>query len=241
MGTLKGKVALVTGGGRGLGFAICKTLAESGARVAIADIREELAESAAAAIKSRRADCFAVPADISNEIQARNTVEQVIKRFGRLDILVNNAGIDLTVPVEEMPVAEWDRIVRVNLRGPFLMSKFSLARMKAQGAGSIVNIASTAAKRAWANAAAYHATKWGLLGFSHAMHVEARKDNIKVIAVISGGMKTPLQLDRFPDMDMNTLQDPRNVAETVKFVLSLPDETVIPEVMVIPMKETSWP
>jgi NAD(P)-dependent dehydrogenase (short-subunit alcohol dehydrogenase family) len=241
MGGLKGRVALVTGGGRGLGFSICKTLSEAGCPVAVADIREELAESAAEAIRCNGQDCVALTADIGDERQAAGAVEQVWRRFGRLDILVNNAGIDLTVPVDEMPVAEWDRIVRVNLRGPFLMSKFAIAKMKPQGAGSIVNIASTAAKRAWANASAYHATKWGLLGFSHALHVEARRDNIKVIAVISGGMKTPFLLDRFPDLDTATLQDPRNVAETVKFVLSLPDETVIPEVMVFPMRETSWP
>lgn len=241
MKTLKGRTALITGGGRGLGFAICTVLAEAGCRVACADIREELAESAAEAIRSKGCQCFPIVADIGDEDQARGAVEKVVERFGALDILVNNAGVDLTVPIEEMPVEQWDRIVRVNLRGPFLMSKFSLSRMKAQGSGSIVNIASTAAKRAWANAAAYHATKWGLLGFSHALHVEARKSNIKVVAVVSGGMKTPFLLERFPDIDAGNLQDPRNVAETVKFVLSLPEETVIPEIMVIPMKETSWP
>lgn len=241
MGELKGKIALITGGGRGLGFAICNVLAEAGAVIAVADIRDELADGAAEAIKSRGGECCGITADISDEKQARSVVNRVIAQYGGLDILVNNAGIDLTVPVEEMTVNDWDRIVRVNLRAPFLMSKFCLPQMKAQGSGSIVNIASTAAKRAWANASAYHATKWGLLGFSHALHVEARRDRIKVIAVVSGGMKTPFLLDRFPDLDPGTLQDPRNVAETVKFILSMPDETVIPEVMVIPMRETSWP
>jgi short-subunit dehydrogenase len=104
-----------------------------------------------------------------------------------------------------------------------------------------VNIVSTAAKRAWVNAAAYHASKWGLLGFSHALHVEGRQHNIKVTAVVCGGMRTPFLLDRFPDIDLNNLQDPANVAETVRFVLLQPAETVIPEVMVLPMRETSWP
>lgn len=241
MQELKGKIALVTGGGRGLGYAICSSLSEAGAVVVSADIRDELADGAAEAIRSRGGECISMAADVSDEQQAQDTISRVIKRYGKLDILVNNAGIDTTVPVEEMPVAEWDRIVRVNLRAPFLMSKFCLTAMRQQGSGSIVNIASTAAKRTWANASAYHATKWGLLGFSHALHVEGRRNNIKVIAVISGGMKTPFLLDRFPDIDLDTLQDPRNVAETVRFVLSMPPETVIPEVMVIPMKETSWP
>jgi short-subunit dehydrogenase len=112
--------------------------------------------------------------------------------------------------------------------------------MKRTRSGHIINIASTAAKRAWPNASAYHASKWGLLGFSHALHSEARKDGIKVTAVVAGGMKTPFILDRFPEAESN-LQDPIHVAETIKYILCQPEETVIPEVMVIPMKETSWP
>jgi NADP-dependent 3-hydroxy acid dehydrogenase YdfG len=104
-----------------------------------------------------------------------------------------------------------------------------------------VNITSTAAKRAWENASAYHATKWGLLGFSHAIHTEARTAGIKVTAVVAGGMRTPFLLERFPDLDPGLLQDPRNVAETIRFVLTLPAESVIPEVTVLPMRETSWP
>jgi short-subunit dehydrogenase len=102
-------------------------------------------------------------------------------------------------------------------------------------------VASTAAKRAWPNASAYHASKWGLLGLSHAMHAELRSQNIKVTAVIAGGMRTPFLLNRFPDIDISTLQDPLNVAKAVKSVLLLPPETVIAEISVLPMKETSWP
>src|SRR6476646_1991211 len=113
--------------------------------------------------------------------------------------------------------------------------------MRWPGCSVTVNIVSTAAKRAWANAAAYHASKWGLLGLSHALHVEARPHQVKVTAVVSGGMRTPFLLDRFPDIDLSTLQDPRNVAETIRCILQLPSETAVPEIMVMPMKETSWP
>jgi len=113
--------------------------------------------------------------------------------------------------------------------------------MRRQGSGQIVNIVSTAGKRAWANASAYHASKWGLLGLSHALHVEGRTHGIKVTAVVSGGMRTPFLLERFPDIDPGVLQDPLNVARTILFVLTQPAETVIPEVMVLPMRETSWP
>ncbi|GJQ45081.1 MAG: SDR family oxidoreductase [Candidatus Jettenia caeni] len=241
MNELKGNVALVTGGGRGLGEAICRMLGESGATVVLTDIREELVKKIADDLRIKSIESMALPLDVGDEQQAEEAVNQVVARYGHLDILINNAGIDVTLPVDEISVADWDRIIRVNLRGPFLMSKYALSVMKQRGRGNIVNIVSTAAKRTWANASAYHASKWGLLGFSHALHVEARKQNIKVIAVISGGMRTPFLLERFPDIDLNTLQEPKNVAGTVKFVLMLPDETVIPEVMVLPMHETSWP
>jgi NAD(P)-dependent dehydrogenase (short-subunit alcohol dehydrogenase family) len=171
----------------------------------------------------------------------KTAIDEVVSRYGRLDVLINNAAIDKTVSVEELSVMDWDRIMATNLRAPFLLSKYSLPVMKQQNEGHIVNVVSTASKRAWPNAAAYHASKWGLLGLSHAMHTEARPHGVKVTAVVAGGMRTPFLLDRFSDIDEGTLQDPRNVAETIRFVLSQPSETVIPEVMVIPMRETSWP
>jgi NAD(P)-dependent dehydrogenase (short-subunit alcohol dehydrogenase family) len=168
-------------------------------------------------------------------------VRETAERHGRLDVLVNNAGTDVTLPVDELSLEDWDRVLNVNLRGPFLLSRAVLPRMRAAGGGSIVNIVSTAAKRAWPNASVYHASKWGLLGLSHALHAEARPYGVKVTAVIAGGMRTPFLLDRFPEIDPQTLQDPANVAATVRFVLSQPAETVIPEIMVLPMRETSWP
>lgn len=241
MAELSGKVALVTGGGRGLGAAICRTLAGAGVVVLAGDVREELADQVVGSIREAGGRADSVRLDVTDEAGAAAAIERIGSRFGRLDVLVNNAGVDLTVPVDGLSMADWDRILAVNLRGPFLMSKLVLAGMRRQGSGHIVNIVSTAAKRAWANASAYHASKWGLLGLSHALHVEARPHNIKVTAVVAGGMRTPFLLDRFPDLDPAVLQDPANVAETVRFVLSQPDETVIPEVLVLPMRETSWP
>ncbi len=238
---LRGKVVLVTGGGRGLGEAVCRTLAEAGAIVVAADIRSDLAARVAAAVREEGGEAAALQLDVSREGEAEAAVREVAGRYGRLDVLVNNAGVDVTLPVEALPVGEWDRILAVNLRGPFLMSKQALPVMKRQGRGHIVNVVSTAAKRTWPNAAAYHASKWGLLGFSHALHVEARPHNIKVTAVVAGGMRTPFLFERFPDIDPGTLQDPRHVAETIRFVLTQPEETVVPEVMVLPMRETSWP
>jgi NAD(P)-dependent dehydrogenase (short-subunit alcohol dehydrogenase family) len=238
---LAGQVALVTGGGRGLGEAICRVLAESGATVVPVDVRTELVARVADEIRAAGGRALAKAVDVTDDRATAAAVEGIVEEFGRLDILVNNAGTDLTVSIEEMPIEEWDRIIAVNLRGPFVLSKRVLPLMRQAGRGHIVNIASTAAKRAWANASAYHASKWGLLGFSHALHVEARPSNVKVTAIICGGMRTPFLLDRFPDIDLDNLQDPRNVAETVRHVLLQPPGTVIPEVMVLPMRETSWP
>ncbi|HEX7054064.1 MAG TPA: SDR family oxidoreductase [Burkholderiales bacterium] len=219
-------VALVTGAGRGLGAAICKELQEAGYEVVAADLKF-----------GDRAVGRRMTLDLTDEA----AIGRALGGLDRLDVLVNNAGIDFTLPIDELSVAQWDAVIGVNLRAPFLLARHAARLMRAQGGGHIVNIASTAAKRTWANASAYHASKWALLGLSHALHAELRPQRIKVTAVVAGGMRTPFLLERFPDIDPGILQDPANVAKTVRFVLSLPAESVIPEVMVIPMKEGSWP
>jgi len=239
--SLEGKVALVTGGARGLGAAICTVLSQEGATVIVADVRDDQANDLVAELNQNGNKAQGLSLDVCDEDRVEKAIEDIVSSHGRLDVLINNAAIDKTVSVEELSVGDWDRIIATNLRGPFLLSKFSLPRMIEQGSGHIINIISTAAKRAWPNASGYHASKWGLLGFSYALHTEARPHGVKVTALVAGGMRTPFLLDRFPDIDESTLQDPRNVAETIRFVLSQPAETVIPEIMVLPMRETSWP
>lgn len=233
---LNNKICLITGGGQGLGEQICRVLAEAKAEVLVADLNEENAQRVAQEITTKGGKATGVYLNVADQA----SVESFFQKIKKLDILINNAGTDVTKAVNELSIEEWDKVLDVNLKGPFLMSKQALSLMKEQGSGQIVNICSTAAKRTWTEASAYHASKWGLLGFSHALHTEARKENIKVSAVIVGGMKTPFILDRFPEAEPN-LQDPKNVAETVLFILTRPDETVIPEMMVLPLKETSWP
>ena len=216
------QVAFVTGGGRGLGAAICGELADAGYDVVAADLRPP-------------------GGGLQLDITREEDVVKTFSRLARLDVLINNAGVDYTLPIDELSTNQFDHVLAVNLRAPFMLAKHAARLMKRQGAGHIINIASTAAKRTWPNASAYHASKWGLLGLSHALHAELRPHRIKVMAVIAGGMRTPFLLDRFPDIDPGVLQDPANVAKTVRFLLTLPDESVIPEVMVIPMREGSWP
>lgn len=241
--SLQGKTILVTGGASGLGAALCSTLGAAGANIVVGDINADKAASVAHLMgnSGAQARVHAIGFDVGDPAAAERAVNEAIEKFGRLDVLVNNAGIDVTLPIAELTPDEWTRVINTNLNGPFLMAKYASAHMRREGGGHIVNVASTAAKRAWPNASAYHASKWGLLGLSHAMHAELRSHNIKVTAVIAGGMRTPFLLNRFPDIDIATLQDPLNVAKAVKSVLLLPPETVIAEITVLPMQETSWP
>lgn len=245
---------LITGAARGLGAAIARNLLATGARLVLADLdgdgvrrqAETLSEgvrdpSSRAPGSGEGARPWAVALDVGDPDAVDGLMKAISERLGGLDVVINNAAIDQTVPVDELAVDAWLRIVRTNLTGPFLLVRAALPLLKQSDSAHVVNIASTASRRAWANASAYHATKWGLLGLSHALHAELRTRGIKVSAVIAGGMRTPFLLDRFPDLDPGLLQDPATVADTVRFVLTQPRESVVPEIMVLPMRETSWP
>ncbi|MDQ9170468.1 SDR family oxidoreductase [Oxalobacteraceae bacterium R-40] len=238
---IEGKSILVTGAGSGLGAALCKLFASSGAHVMMAEIQPNKALDIAESLRGGPGKIQVVECDVGNAESAQRAIDETVSAFGKIDVLINNAGTDVTCSIDELSLEQWDRVIHTNLYGPFLLSKYAAQYMKRNGGGHIINIASTAAKRAWPNASAYHASKWGVLGLSHALHAELRPENIKVTAVVTGGMRTPFLLDRFPDIDLETLQDPMNVARTVKGVLLLPSETVIPEIMVLPMRESSWP
>lgn len=241
MNPLENRLALVTGGASGLGAALCERLARAGAGVVVADLRLEPARETCARIRDQGGTAWAYAADVGDRARVEAMVRDIGERHGALDIVFNNAGIDVTLPIDELDVGDFDRVLQTNLRGPFLLSKFAAAQMRERGSGHIVNIASTAAKRAWPNASAYHASKWGLLGLSYALHAELRPYGIKVTAVIAGGMRTPFLLDRFPDIDPAVLQEPADVADAIVGILSVGGCTVIPEVMILPMRETSWP
>jgi NAD(P)-dependent dehydrogenase (short-subunit alcohol dehydrogenase family) len=236
---LKGKAILVTGGGQGLGAAICTELASAGATVYVAELSDR-AEQVAATLCNEGMKAIAMRGDIGDEADVKRLLADVERRGGRLDGVVNNAGIDKTTGVDTLEVRDWDAIIRTNLRGPFLLAKFALPLLR-KAQGDIVNVASTAAKRGWPNASAYHASKWGLLGLSYALHAEFREHKVRVTAVIAGGMRTPFLLDRFPDLDPSKLQDPRDVARAVRFALTQPRESVVAEITVLPVQETSWP
>jgi NAD(P)-dependent dehydrogenase (short-subunit alcohol dehydrogenase family) len=233
-GTLRGKVVIITGASGGLGAATAQALGASGARIVIADLDLPRAKERAAFLASLHIDSLALPLDVGDELQVRRLIESVHEHFGCLDVVVNNAAVDITAPIAELQGAGWECVVRTNLTGPFLMAKYALGVIRR--GGHIVNIVSTS-KRAWPNAAAYHATKWGLLGLSHALRAELRPRGIKVSAMVAGSIHAPFLLDRFPDIDRGVLHDPARVAQAIRLLLSQPEETFVPEVLGAPLRE----
>ncbi|WP_238947639.1 SDR family oxidoreductase [Caldimonas brevitalea] len=244
MTSLENQTALVTGAGSGLGAAIARALSAAGARVVVADINQAAADKIAGELDAAGRHVLPLALDVADAKAAGEAVVRTVGHFGSLDILINNAGTDVTKSIDELSFDEWDRVIATNLRGPFVMCKAAVDALR-QGdggrGGQVVNVASTAAKRAWPNASAYHASKWGLVGLSHALHAELRPQGVRVSTLIAGGMRTPFLLDRFEGIDQTKLQDPANVAEAVRMLLQMPRESVIPELMVLPVLETSWP
>jgi NAD(P)-dependent dehydrogenase (short-subunit alcohol dehydrogenase family) len=245
MEQLTGRVAVITGGGSGLGEATTRVFAEAGFAVACLDLNQQNAERVAQLLVAQDRQALAIGCNVSDERSVAAAIEQVTGEFGRIDAVINCAAVDYVVSVNEMQIEQWDRVLDVNLRGPFLMAKAVWSHMQRQGSGHIVNIASTAATRAWGNAAAYHASKWGLVGFSRGLGVEGRDYGIKVTTVIPGGMRTHW-FDSFPEQgipmpDEAHLQDPRNVAEVILFAVRMPAQSSMQEVIVTPVTETSWP
>ncbi|MGA0609302.1 SDR family oxidoreductase [Caldimonas sp. KR1-144] len=241
---LEDRVVFVTGAASGLGAAIARDLVEQGARVVLADINRLKAGQHAESIDPRGERSLVVTCDVSDAEDCVAAIERSVSHFGTIDALVNNAGTDVTCAIGDLSVADFDRVLSTNLRGPFLLIKAALPALidgyDGEG-GQIVNIASTAARRAWPNASAYHASKWGLLGLTQSIHAELRARGVRVTSVIAGGMRTPFLLDRFSDLDPALLQDPANVALGVRFALTMPRGSVVPELMVLPQNETSWP
>lgn len=190
---LTGKVALVTGAGRGIGRALAQGLAQAGARVAVNDVDAGSAQQAAQSLAEAGHEAAAYPADVSDETAVEGLVAAVLARWQRLDILVNNAGVEPHGSLLDFPLADWQRTLDVNLTGPFLTSRAAARPMQAQGGGAIVNISSIAGRAAGLrNRAAYTASKTGLLGFTRECAREFAAYNIRVNAVCPGVIITEM-------------------------------------------------
>jgi 3-oxoacyl-[acyl-carrier protein] reductase len=190
---LKDKVALITGGGRGIGKAIAVAYAREGAELALCARTGAELEQTCREIRSLSTACECWTCDISLEEQTKELVANVGQRFGRIDVLVNNAGVmTRPVPITELEVKKWDYTIAVNLRGPFLVTQAVLPIMIKQKSGSIINVSSMIGRGAYANFIAYATSKWGLEGFTQTLAAEARSSNIRVNSVDPGYVATKL-------------------------------------------------
>jgi NAD(P)-dependent dehydrogenase (short-subunit alcohol dehydrogenase family) len=190
---LKDKVALITGGARGIGKAVSLAYAREGARLAIcARTASEIIETVQE-IQKLKADAKGWSCDVSIEDSVKDFVGNVIKEFGRIDVLVNNAGVmTRPVPITQLEVKKWDYTIAVNLRGPFLVTKAVLPVMIEQKNGAIINVSSMVGRGAYANFSAYATSKWGLEGFTQTVAAESRSSNIRVNSVEPGYVATKL-------------------------------------------------
>src|ERR1700674_5912288 len=181
------KVAVITGGGRGIGRAIALKFAGEGAAVVVAARTESEIQSVAKEIRDASGRAAAVPADVAAEEQCKHLIATSEAQFGRVDILVNNAGEYGPVkPVEEISPAEWDRVIAVHLRGAYLLTRLVLPAMYARGSGVILNISSLSAKSAFPWGAPYAAAKAGMLGLTRVSAAEAASKGVRVNAICPG-------------------------------------------------------
>lgn len=189
-GRLKGKVALITGGGTGLGAEFAKRFVAEGAKVVITGRRMELLEQVAA--QAPEGTILPFKGDVSDVESAKAMVEATIKFGGKIDVLVNNAGIDPSGTVVDIPVEQWKKLIGINLTGPFLMMKAAIPEMIKQGGGSIINIASLAGLRCIPAMPAYTASKSGLIGLTQATALDYGAQNIRVNVVAPGPIRTEM-------------------------------------------------
>jgi len=187
MGFLDGKVAVVTGGNRGIGRAIVAALAGEGATVALTARTREAAEKAAREVGR---GAHGLECDVRREDQVTRLFAEVARVHGGTDILVNNAGVGLFGPVADMSPDDWRTVIETNLNGVFYCCRAAIPQMRARGGGYIVNVSSLAGKNAFPNGAAYNASKFGLNGFSEALMQEVRHDGIRVSYVMPGSVAT---------------------------------------------------
>ena len=243
VGKLDSKVAIVTGGGSGIGKAIARALASEGAQIILAARNHKKLTSAADEIAAEGATVLAVPTDVTDEDQVNALFERVKARFHRVDILVNNAGATDGGPLSEMSVETWDKVIATNLRGPFLCTRSAMRIMKDQGGGRILNIGSISAQRPRLNSGPYATSKFGLWGLTLVTALEGREHGISACCLhpgntrIEGAMEEIGAVTGIPDYSSEPKMKVEEIAEVAKLMASLPPHINMLEAIVLPVKQ----
>lgn len=235
MKPLAEKVAIVTGAGRGIGKAISLLLARSGARVVLAARSESQLRAVREEIVSQKGEALVVPTDLTRDDEIERLVREALKEWGSIDYLINNAGSGRMAPLLKARVEDWDQTFQVNLRTPMLLSKLVLPTLIEKRAGAIVNISSISGKSGQANAAAYSASKRGLIGLSESLYEEVREYGIKVAVILPGFVDTEM-IPPTRKLDRSKMIRPEDVAQTVLFVLTSASTCCPVEITVRPQK-----
>jgi 3-oxoacyl-[acyl-carrier protein] reductase len=213
--TLNGKVALVTGAGRGIGKAIAVSLAKSGCRLILAARTRAQLDDVAKTI----GDAVVIPTDLTRDDEIERLAEQSSETWGNVDILINNAGWGKRAPVIRANVEDWDQTLRLNLRAPMILAQKLLPAMVAKGEGAVINIGSVSGKTGEANGAAYSASKFGLIGFTQSLYEEVRDHGIKVAVILPGFVDTPL-IPPNRQLDRSKMIQADDIAQAVHYVLT---------------------
>jgi NAD(P)-dependent dehydrogenase (short-subunit alcohol dehydrogenase family) len=228
----QGKVALVTGGSRGIGWAIAEALVRTGADVAITGRDERQLETARQRLGGRT---LAVRADVRDPGSAEQAVSRVVQQLGGLDILVNNAGVGIFANVADMTPAQWQDVIATNLSGVFYFSHAAIPQLRRRGGGWIINISSLASRNAFTGGAAYCASKAGLNQFSEALMQEVRYDDIRVSYIMPGSVSTGFG-GRGDQGTADWKTAPEDVAQVVLDLLAMPPRSLPSRVEIRPSK-----
>ncbi|MGH7794473.1 MAG: SDR family oxidoreductase [Candidatus Binatia bacterium] len=232
---LDGKVAVVTGAGRGIGRAVALSLAKSGCRVVLSARTSAQLEEVQREIEHGGGVAATVPADLTRDEAIDKLAAESRRAYGAVDILINNAGWGKRSPVVKINVADLDQTVRLNLRAPILLAKLLLPDMIAKNEGAVINIGSVSGKTGEANGAAYSATKFGLIGFTQSLYEEVRELGIKVAVIVPGFVDTPL-IPPNRQLDRSKMIQADDVAQTVHYVLTSPPTSCPVEITIRPQR-----
>jgi 3-oxoacyl-[acyl-carrier protein] reductase len=229
------QTALVTGATEGIGRATALALGRAGYRVGVCARTESKVQRLIEELEREGIKAAGGPADVGDPVQAPRVVDQVVGALGEIDVLVNNAGVLIAKPFEELTLEDWNTTMDTNVRSLYLMTRAVLPAMRRRGRGSIVNLASLAGKNAFVHGTAYVASKHAVLGFSRALMLEVRKENIRVIAICPGSVDTSMIRDQpMLKTDPHRILKPEDVAGTIVHALSLPERALVSELDIRP-------